>query len=128
MAIELTIADTTDTQTFNIIASPLVSTPVIAETDVVTVDNNISTYYTGTKRQFSIDLGYMDAETYAVLVAFRDRQYTNLKYPQITITGDENINVTDMTAKMMLSEQKVLDNCGRVGDVVVTFRESKQME
>lgn len=128
MAIQLTIADTTDTQTFNIISSPLVSTPVIAETDVVTVDNNVSTYYTGTKRQFRIDLGYMDAETYAVLVGFRDRQYTNLKYPQITITGDENINVTDLTAKMVLSEQKVVNHCGLVEDVVVTFRESKQME
>ena len=97
--IELKITDLQDTQTYKIITAPLVSSPIIAETDVTTIDNNISTYYTGTKRQFTIDLGWMSKADYTALVAFRDRQYTDLKYPLITITGDENINVTNLPAK-----------------------------
>jgi len=125
--ISFTITDLQDSQTFNTIASPLVESPIIAETDVVTIDNNLSTYYTGTKRSFSIDLGYLDKETYSVLKGFRDRQYTNMKYPLITITGDENINVTNLPMKLSLSEQQVVDNCGYVSDVVLSLRESKQI-
>lgn len=128
MAIQLTITDTQDTATFTVISSPLISQPIIAETDVTTVDNNISTYYTGSKKRYTINLGYMDKETYAVLAGFRDRQYANLKYPTITITGDENINVNNMTAKMTLSEQRVVNNCGEVSEVEVSFRESKQLQ
>lgn len=125
--ITFTITDLQDSQTFNTIASPLVESPIIAETDVVTIDNNLSTYYTGTKRSFSINLGYLDKETYGVLKGFRDRQYVNMKYPLITITGDENINVTNLPMKLSLSEQQVVDNCGYVSDVVLSLRESKQI-
>jgi len=127
--ISFTITDLQDSQTFNTeaIVAPLVESPVIAETDVVTIDNNLSTYYTGTKRSFSIDLGYLDKETYSVLKGFRDRQYTNMKYPLITITGDENINVTNLPMKISLSEQRVVDKCGLVSDVVLSLRESKQI-
>lgn len=125
--ITLTITDTQDSATFRVFAVPIVSDPVIAETDVMAIDANLSTYVTGAKRQYSFDLGYLDAEAYAVLLGFRQRQYTNHKYPQITVEGAENINVTNMTGKMTLSEQRVIDNCGNVEDVTVTFRESKQM-
>jgi|LSQX01.1.fsa_nt_gb hypothetical protein len=125
--IELKITDLQDTQTYKIITAPLVSSPIIAETDVTTIDNNISTYYTGTKRQFTIDLGWMSKADYTALVAFRDRQYTDLKYPLITITGDENINVTNLPAKMTLNAQNVADHCGTVTNIQVVFRESKQM-
>ena len=127
MAITVTIADTQDTATFTLIASPLISTPIIASTDVVTVDNNISTYYTGTKRQFEVDFGYLDAGTYAILAGFRDRQYTNLKYPTITFSGADNLPSVAITAKMTLADQRIIDNCGTVERVSATFRESKQM-
>lgn len=125
--IELKITDLQDTKTYKVIAAPLVSSSIIAETDVITVDNNISTYYTGTKRQFTIDLGWMSKDDYADLVAFRDRQYTDMKYPLITITGDENINVANLPAKMVLNDQNVADHYGTVTDIQVVFRESKQM-
>ena len=127
MAITITISDTSDTQTFTLIVSPLVQTPILAETDVTTIDNNISTYYTGSKRRFTVDFGYMNALDYALLKGFYDRQYTNLKYPTITISGADNISNTPLVAKMILNEQKIIDNCGNVENVSVVFRESKQM-
>lgn len=127
MAITVTISDEQETATFNLIAEPLVSRPIIAESDVVTIDNNISTYYTGTKRAFQVDFGYMDADTYSVLLGFRDRQYTNMKYPTITFSGASNLPSTAITAKMVMSEQRIVNNCGLVEMVSATFRESRQM-
>lgn len=127
MSITLTITDTNTTATFNVIAVPLVSKPIIAESDVVTIDNNLSTYYTGTKRSFEVNLGYLDKDTYAILLGFRDRQYANMKYPTITFSGADNLPSVAITAKMVLDEQKIINNCGVVEDVRVVFRESKQL-
>lgn len=127
MAITLTISDTQQSATFTLLEVPLISSPVIAETDVVTVDNNISTYYTGTKRKFQVSFGYMTDDQYSVLLGFRDRQYTNYKYPTITFSGATNLPSTTITAKMVLSDQRIINNCGLVENVSAEFRESKQM-
>lgn len=127
MAITITITDAQDSQTFSLIEAPLVSAPIIAETDVKTVDNNISTYYTGTKRGFTVSFGYMSDSEYALLLGFRDRQYTNMKYPTITISGATNIPSMAITAKMTLNDQRIITNCGLVEGVSADFRESKQM-
>lgn len=127
MAITLTITDTSVTQTYDVLYSPLVSSPVITETDVQTVDGNISTYYNSTKQQFTVQLGNMTQAEYSVLKGFIQRQYENLKYPAITITGAINLNVTNMIAKMTLNDQNVVNDCGLVEGVQLIFRESKQL-
>ena len=127
MAITLTITDTSVTQTYGVLMAPVVSSPIITETDVQTVDGNISTYYNSTKQSFTIQLGDMTQDEYSVLKGFIARQYSNLKYPVITITGAINLNVTNMVAKMVLNDQNVVTNCGLVEGVQVVFRESKQI-
>lgn len=126
--ITITIQDSEDTMTFTaMVTSPINYAPIITETDVQTLDGNISTYYGSTKRNYEIEIGWMDSNEYARLVAFRDRQYANLKYPQVTITGDQNLNVTNMIAKLTLGTQYTVDQCGLVEDISITLRESKQM-
>lgn len=127
MAITLTITDTSVTQTYTLLMSPVVSTPIITETDVQTVDGNISTYYNSTKQSFTVQLGNMTQDEYSVLKGFIQRQYQNLKYPAITITGAINLNVNNMVAKMKLNDQSVVNNCGLVEGVQLGFRESKQL-
>lgn len=127
MAITLTITDESVTQTYGLLMAPVVSSPIITETDVQTVDGNISTYYNSTKQSFTVQLGYMSQDEYSVLKGFIQRQYQNLKYPAITITGAINLNVTNMVAKMTLNEQSVVTNCGLIEGVQLTFRESKQL-
>lgn len=127
MAIELTITDTSVTQTYPLLMSPVVSSPIITETDVQTRDGNISTYYNSTKQSFAVSLGEMSQDEYSVLKGFITRQYQNLKYPAITITGAINLNVSNMVAKMTLNDQNVVNNCGTVDGVELTFRESKQI-
>lgn len=127
MAITLTITDTSVTQTYGLLMAPIVSTPIITETDVQTRDGNISTYYNSTKQSFTVQLGDMTQDEYSVLKGFIARQYQNLKYPAITITGAINLNVNNMVAKMTLNDQTVVTNCGLVEGVQLTFRESKQL-
>ena len=125
--IKLTIQDNQDSMTFSVLLVPITLSPQIMEQDVQTIDGNISTYYSNTKREYTFKLGYLGPDDYAKLRDFRDRQYADLKYPNITVTGADNINVQNMTAKMTLNDQEVISNCGMVENVVVTFRESKQM-
>ena len=127
MAITLTITDSSVTQTYGTLGAPVVSSPVITETDVKTVDGNISTYYNSTKQSFTVQLGNMTQDEYSVLKGFIQRQYQNLKYPAITITGAINLNVNNMVAKMTLNDQSVVNNCGLVEGVQLGFRESKQL-
>lgn len=127
MAITLTITDAQDTKTYDVLVSPVVSSPVINERNVETLDGNISTYYSSTKQSITVQLGYLTAMQYASIKAFRDRQYTNLKYPIITISGAQNLQISNMTAKMTLSDQNIVCQCGVVEGVTLNFRESKQI-
>lgn len=127
MAITLTITDTSVTQTYTLLMAPVVSSPIITETDVQTVDGNISTYYNSTKQNITVQLGDMSQDEYSVLKGFITRQYQNLKYPAITITGAINLDVSNMVAKMSLNDQNVINNCGTVEGVQLIFRESKQL-
>lgn len=124
----LTIQDASDSMTFGAsLVTPITLSLIINETDVQTIDGNISTYYASTKRQYKVSLLPMDGESYAALRDFVKRQYQNHKYPQITISGTPNLNVTNMTAKMTLSDVEVINSCGLVNNINLTFRESKQM-
>lgn len=127
--ITFTISDSQDSMTFSSyqIKNPLVSQPVITETDVTTLDGNISTYYSSTKQAFQIGLGNMSQEQYSRLLGFRNRQYSNYKYPTITITGASTINAENMVAKISIVDQRIVNKCGLVEDVIVNFQESKQM-
>lgn len=126
--IQVTIQDNTDSLTFGAtLVTPIVLNPIINETDVETIDGNISTYYGSTKRQYEISLLPMDQESYASLKAFVERQYQNLKYPIVSIYGAETINVQNMTSKMALSSTEVVNSCGLVDNIRLTFRESKQL-
>lgn len=92
--IKMTIQDTEETAEFKVLEKPLIQKPLIAESDVVTIDNNLSTYVTGTqKRELTVGLGYLDSIGYETLRRIRDRQYAVLKYPTVTITADEPVDL-----------------------------------
>lgn len=127
MAITLTITDPSITQTYEVWATPLISSPDHIGQMVETVDGNVSDYYKARKQKITLSLGYMTAGEYSVLKGFIDRQWENRRYPTITITGAANLQITDMVARMELNSQNVIDNCGTVEGVQVSFRESKQL-
>lgn len=92
--IKMTIQDAEETAEFKVLEKPIIQKPLIAESDVVTIDNNLSTYVTGTqKRELTVGLGYLDSVGYETLRRIRDRQYAVLKYPTVTITADEPVEM-----------------------------------
>lgn len=127
MAITITITDSTVTHTYEVWAIPLVSSPDHIGQTVETVDGNVSDYYKARKQKLTLSLGYMTEGEYSVLKGFVDRQWENRRYPTITISGAANLSVTNMVARMELNSQNVIDNCGTVEGVQVSFRESKQL-
>lgn len=69
----------------------------------------------------------MTADEYSVLKGFVERQWETRRYPSITVEGAINLAITNMTARMEINAQNVVDDCGTVEGVQVSFRESKQL-
>lgn len=127
MAITLTITDASVTRDYDVWAVPLISDPDHIGQTVETADGNVSDYYKARKQKITLSLGYMTSGEYSVLKGFVDRQWENRRYPTITITGADNLVVSNMAARMEINSQNIIDNCGTVEGVQVTFRESKQL-
>lgn len=121
---DITISDSTTTQQLPPTEVPLTVTTLEGSTDVQTLSYNIYTDYVTTKRVVTHTWSYMSQEDFELLKGFYDRQFTIFEYPEITIEG---INVNSMTAKMSLEPRNIIDNCGTVQGVTVSWRETRQL-
>lgn len=120
---EIIITDDSGSDTLPALEVPLTVTPLEGASDVQTLDYNIYTDFITQKRILSHTWAYMDEADFAMIKGYYDRQLTLFEYPTITIT---ELGITDMTARMTLSPQSVIDHCGTVEGVTVSFRESNQ--
>ena len=64
----------------------------------------------------------MDKADFDLLKGFYDRQFTLFTYPLLTITDDGANNVP---VRMTFSGQNIIDNCGTIQEVTVSFREAR---
>lgn len=124
MAYEITIVDDVDTMTITYPSPPLTESIIEGATDVQTLDMNLYTDFLGTKRMWSNTLPYLNESDFNQLKGFYSRQFTLWKYPIISIA---DLGVNNVVARMTLSPRQVIDNCGVVEDVEVSFRETVQM-
>jgi hypothetical protein len=122
--IQIVLTDDTLSYTFQSLEVPLTVSTLEGAVDVVTLDNNMSTYFTANKRQWTHTWAYMTETEYNVLKGFYDRQWTLYKYPNLTIA---DLSVSAIPVRMSLNPQNIIDHCITVNDVTVTFRESIQM-
>jgi len=106
------------------LAPPLTTTTVEGATDVQTLDNNVSTYFTANKRQWTQKWDYMSEADYNALKAYYDSQWTEFKYPLLTI---DHYGVSNVPVRMYMDERNTIDNCGTVENVSTTFRETRQL-
>lgn len=125
--IELTLTDNSTTATVPILAPPLSQETIEGSTDVTTLDMNVSTYFTYNKDRWVHTWDYLTEEEYNLVRGFYDRQFTEFAYPLLSITGGGSANVTDVPVRMTISPRNIIDNCGTVRDVEVTFRETRQL-
>lgn len=119
MNIKLT--DTTTNHTFDSFAPPFTENVIEGATDVVTLDNDISTYFTTNKRQWTIKWSYMSKTDYDILKGFYDRQFTLNAYPTFDVT---DLSLSNISVRMYLDEMDIVDNCLTVSDVEIKLRES----
>lgn len=122
MNYDLTLTDATGTETFNQAEIPITTTPVEIGTDVQVLSGNVYTDFIDLKRTWTRTFTYMDKADFDLLKGFYDRQFTLFTYPLLTITDDGANNVP---VRMTFSGQNIIDNCGTIQEVTVSFRESR---
>ena len=122
MNYDLTLTDATGTETFNQSEIPITTTPVEIGTDVQVLSGNVYTDFIAQKRTWTRTFTYMDKADFDLLKGFYDRQFTLFTYPLLTITDDGANNVP---VRMTFSGQNIIDNCGTIQEVTVSFREAR---
>ena len=122
--ITLTLTDSSTSETFNTLSPPLQEAVVEGATDVVTLDMNMSTYFTANKRRWTHKWAYMSKADFNVLKGFYDRQFTLYQYPTLTCA---TLGVSAVPCRMTITPRNIIDNCETVQDVEITLRESAQM-
>ena len=122
--IELELTDATGTSTLQMLEVPLSIKTIEGATDVQTLDYNVYTDFLAQKRVWSHTWAYMDESDYNILKGYYDRQFTLFEYPELSI---DYYNVANVPVRMTLNHQEVVNYCGRVQNVEVTFRETKQL-
>ncbi len=125
---ELKLLDATGQTTLPEIEVPLTVTTTEGAVDVQTLDFNLYTDFVSQKRTWTQTYSYLTKEDFAIIKGYYDRQFTNFAYPQLTIDGSTNNNVTNVVTRMTLTAQNIIDNCETVSDVTVSFRETKQLD
>lgn len=120
---EIVITDSTGSLTLPDLEVPLTITTLEGATDVQTLDYNIYTDFVTTKRTVAHTWLYLTETDYNNLKAFYDRQFTLFEYPSISISA---LSITDMVVRMNLNPQSIIDLCGTVQGVTVSFRETSQ--
>lgn len=122
--IDIKLTDATGTATLQMLEVPLSIKTIEGATDVQTLDYNVYTDFLTQKRVWSHTWAYMDEDDYNILKGYYDRQFTLFEYPELSI---DYYSVANVPVRMTLNQREVINFCGRVQNVEVTFRETKQL-
>lgn len=123
MSLTLTLTDTVDTVTYNLLEVPFTTEDVAGKTDITTLSGNVYVDYLYNKRRWIHKWKTMSESEYNKLRGFYDRQLSLYKFPLLSIPeyGIENVPVV-----MSISARKTVNNCLRVEDVEIKLRETTQ--
>lgn len=123
MAYEITLHDSTTSWTSPSPNTPLTEQIIEASSEVTTLDLNVYIDLLNTKRSWTINWGYMSATDYETLRGFYNRQFTDLEFPDVTIT---DLGVSSVVVRATLSDKNVTDESGLVENVQLILRETIQ--
>lgn len=87
------------------------------------LSGNVYDSYLATKRIWTHTWAYLSKEEYDLLDEIYERMKSELIYPELTIDGE---NVDNLVVKYELGQKNIIDDCGMVSDVTVSFRETRQ--
>ena len=92
-------------------------------TTVEPLSGNVYDQYIATKRTWTHTWAFLTKEQYDLLDEIYERMKSEFTYPELTI---EDEDVEDLVVRYDLSAKNIIDNCGEVQGVTVTFRETRQ--
>lgn len=121
------LTDITGQSTLPELEVPFTISTFEGATDVQTLNFDIYTDFVAKKRTWTQTYSTLTKEEFALLKGYYDRQFDNYTYPQLSIEGSENSDVTNIVTRMTLTAQNIIDNCETVSDVTVSFRETGQI-
>lgn len=121
---QIQLTDSTTSATMPALHVPLEEATIEGAVDVTTLDLNLYTDFVATKRRWAQTWKYMSEDDFNTLKGFYTRQFSLAEFPELTIT---DLGVTDVVVRMELSPRNIIDHCGTVENVEVSFRETIQM-
>lgn len=120
----LSLTDSAGTHELPPLEVPLTRVKIEKQTVVEALSGNVYRDYIATKRNYTHTWRYLTKEQYDLLDEIYERMKTELTYPRLTVTGE---NVSLLVVDYELSPQNIIDDCGNVQDVTVSFRETRQL-
>lgn len=121
--ITFTLKDTTDVQTYELYDAPFTDKETGGEESITTLDGNVYVDFIYTKRTWTREFAFLKEADYLALKAFVDHQRTSYKFPLLSIS---EWNVVDVPVYVQISDRKTTNACGDVVDVKLTMRETVQ--
>lgn len=118
------------TATLNDVAMPtlekdFINTPLDKAVDIETLDNSLYTDFTDNSHSaWEFNYASLSEAQYNALRAIYDEQFTLYEYPTLSIPY---YDVEDVPVRMMINPKSIIDNCGTVQGVQITFRETSQL-
>ncbi len=128
MIYQMTLADSSDTITFNLLEVPIVDKDIEGAVDNVTLDGNQYTDYLYLKKQYIQKWSIMSESDYTKLRGFYTRQFATATPATYTLFYVENGVTTTLVpithVRINLSDGGVINACGCRKDVQLTMRET----
>jgi hypothetical protein len=128
MAYEIFLTDSAGTHGLPPLEVPLTRVKNEKMTVVEPLSANVYEDYIATKRVWSHTWQSMTGEQYDMLDAILEQRKIDWAYPRLTIDTDNlGDSVDNLVVQYTLSPKNIIDECGNVGDVTVSFRETRQL-
>lgn len=124
MAYTIYLTDSAGTHELPPLEVPLTRVKNEKMTTVEPLSGNVYDDYIATKRSWAHTWAFLTEDEYELLDDIYERMKSDYAYPELTIDGE---GVADLVVKFDLGPKNIIDDCGTVSDVTVSFRETRQL-
>lgn len=105
------------------LGSPFTITDNEGKSQNTTLDGNVFVDYAYSKKSFTVDIFNLSTTDYADIRAFYDYQFTNARFPVISIP---ELNISEMPVYMEISSRNIVNQCLMTDRLTLKFRETTQ--
>lgn len=124
MAYKIFLTDDSGTYELPPLEVPLTLSKDEGQKRRIPLSGNVYLQYIYTKRIWNHSWAYLRANEYQLIEDIYERQKALRKFPLLTIEGE---NVTDLVVEFTMGDKNIIDNCGDVENLSVSFRETRQL-